>query len=103
MFHAASLASLLVFLAICAAVVTAFGWGIWTSARRESLSPLRRTLPVAIGTILWLTTILLVVGSGWLRGDERRVLFFAAAMNMVSVGVGLSPIGRWLSLLPLPA
>jgi hypothetical protein len=58
---------------------------------------------VAVGTILWLSSILLIVQSGWLQGDQRRVLFFAAAMNAVSLGVGFSPIGRWLSLLPLPA
>src|SRR2546421_1022422 len=99
MFHAASLASLLVFLSICAAVVAAFIWGVWASARRESV----RALPVAIGTILWLTAILLVVGSSWLEEDQRRVLLFAAAMNAVSLGIGLSPIGRWLSALSLPA
>ena len=103
MFHAASLASLTIFLAICGGVVAAFIWGVWTSARRESANPSRRTLPVAIGTILWLAAILLVVGSGWLEGDQRRVLIFGAAINTVSLGIGLSPIGRWLSLLPLPA
>src|SRR2546423_2783534 len=103
MFHAASLASLLAFLAICGGVVAAFIWGVWKSARRESASPLRRALPVAMGTILWLTAILLVVGSDWLEGDQRRVLLFAAAMNAVSLGIGLSPIGRWLSALPLAA
>jgi len=76
---------------------------VWASARRESVSPRRRALPVAIGTILWLTAILLVVGSGWLEEDQRRVLLFAGAMNAVSLGIGLSPIGRWLSALPLAA
>jgi len=80
-----------------------FIWGVWTSARRESVSPWRRTLPVAIGTTVWLTAILLVVGSGWLEGDQRRLLVFGAAMNAVSLGIGFSPIGRWLSRLPLPA
>jgi len=103
MFHTASLASLLAFLAICGGVVTAFIWGAWTSARHESVSPSRRTLPVAIATIFWLTAILLVVGSGWLEGDQRRVLIFGAAMNAVSLGIGFSPIGRWLSGLSLPA
>jgi len=83
--------------------VGAFIWGVRTSAGRESKSPLRRALPVAIGTILWLTTILFVVGSGCLEGDQRRLLLFAATINVVSLGVGLSPIGRWLSILPLPA
>jgi hypothetical protein len=103
MFHPASSASLLAFLLIRAAVVAVFLGGVWISARRESVSPLRRTLPVAIGTVLWLSAILLIVESGWLQGDQRRLLVFAAAMNAVSLGVGLSPIGRWLSLLPLPA
>ena len=73
------------------------------SARRESVSPLRRTLLIAIGTVLWLAAILLIVQSGWLQGEQRRLLFFAAAMNAASLSVGLSPLGRWLSLLPLPA
>jgi hypothetical protein len=54
------------------------------------------------GTIVWLTAMLLVVGSGWLEGDQRRVLFFGAAMNTISLAIGFSPIGRWLSVLPLP-
>lgn len=103
MFHPASTASLLAFLVICAAVVAAFLGVVWLSARREAVSPLRRTLLAAIGTILWLSSVCLIVQSGWLRGDQRRLLFFGAAMNAVSLGVGLSHVGRWLSLLPLPA
>src|SRR5947207_493594 len=103
MFHAASLTSLLVFLAICVGVVSAFIVGVWTSARHDSMSPRQRTLPVAVGTVVWLASILFVVRSGWLEGNEGRVLFFAGAMNAVSLGVGLSPIGGWLSRLPLPA
>jgi hypothetical protein len=95
MFHAASTGSLIIFLCICAFVVAAFIWGVWKT-RRE------RTLPVAIGTMIWLGVIHLVVGGGWLEEDQRRVLLFAASMNLVSLGVGFSPIGRWLSLLPLP-
>ena len=101
MFHNASPASLLAFLSICALVVGAFLGGIWTSARRAGSSPLRRTLIVAIGTIFWLSAIVLVVWSGWLNEEPRRVLIFMAAMNLVSLGVGLSPIGRWLTTVPL--
>jgi hypothetical protein len=103
MFHPASATSLLAFLVICAAVVTAFLAGVWESARRESVNPLRRALPVAIATILWLSAVCLIVQSDWLRGDQRRLLLFAAATNALILGVGLSPVGRWLSLLPLPA
>ena len=103
MFREASLVSTLVFLVICAAVVAAFLSGVWRSARRESVNPAQRTVLVMIGTVLWLTTILLVVASGWLEGDQRRVLMFAAAMNAVSLGIGFSPIGRWLSGVSLPA
>jgi hypothetical protein len=103
MFHPASAASLLTFLVICGAVVAAFLAGVWLSARREAVSPFRRTLLAGIAMILWLSAVCLIVQSGWLRGDQRRVLFFAAAMNAVSLGVGLSLVGRWLSLLPLPA
>lgn len=103
MFREASLVSTLVFLVICAAVVAAFLSGVWRSARRESVNPAQRTVLVMIGTVLWLTTILLVVASGWLEGDQRRVLMFAAAMNAVSLGIGFSPIGCWLSGVSLPA
>jgi len=103
MFQPASAASLLAFLIICAAVVAAFLGAVWLSGRRESVSPLRRTLLVAVGTVLWLSAICLIVESSWLRGDQRRLLFFAAAMNAVCLAVGLSAVGRWLSLLPLPA
>jgi hypothetical protein len=67
------------------------------------VNPSRRTLLEAIGTIIWLSAILLVAGSGWLEGDQRRVLVFGGVMNAVSLGIGLSPIGRWLSSLPLAA
>lgn len=97
------MASLLAFVVICAGVVSAFIVGVWASARRDSVRPLARTLPVAIGTILWLASILLIVRSGWFRGDQPRLLFFAGAMNAVSLAVGLSPIGRWLRGLPSPA
>jgi hypothetical protein len=60
-------------------------------------------LAVAIATLFWLTAILFVVQSRWLQSDQRHLLLFAATVNAVSLGVGLSPIGRWLSLLPLPA
>jgi hypothetical protein len=103
MFKPASAASLLAFLIICAAVVAAFLGGVWLSARRESVRPLRRTILAAVGTALWLAAICLIVESGWLRGDQRRLLFFAAGMNAVCLAVGLSPVGRWLSLLSLPA
>ena len=103
MFQPASRASLLVFLVICAAVLAAFLGGIWFSARRESASPLRRTLLAAIGTTLWLSAILLVVQSGWLRENQRNLPLLAATVAVVSLTVGFSPVGRWLSLLPLPA
>ena len=103
MFQLASAASLLAFGIICAAVVAAFLGGVWFSARRESVSPLARTMLVAFGTVLWLTAICFIVESDWLRGDQRRLLFFAAGMNAVCLAVGLSPVGRWLSLLSLPA
>jgi hypothetical protein len=99
----ASTASLLAFLVICAGVVAAFLIGVWMSARRESVSPMRRTLMAAIATFFWLTAILLVVTSGWLQSGQRHLLLFAATMNAVSLGVGFSPVGRWLGLLPLSA
>ena len=103
MFHPASPSSLLAFLVICAAVVTAFHIGVWVSSHRESADPIRRTFLVAIGTVVWLSAIVLVVQTGELRVDQRRLLLFASTMNAVSLGIGFSPFGRWLSLLPLPA
>lgn len=103
MFHDASSLSLIAFLVICAAVVAAFLGGIWSSAGRESVAPLRRTLLAGLGTLVWLTALLLIVQSGWLRGDQRRLLLLVASINGVCLAVGISPLGRWLSLLPLPA
>jgi len=103
MFQPASAASLFVFLIICGAVVAAFLGGVWWSARHESASPLGRTMLAAAGTVLWLLAICFIVESGWLRGDQRRLLVFAATINAVCLAVGLSSVGRWLSLMPLPA
>jgi hypothetical protein len=103
MFREASLLSLTSFLVICAGVVTAFLGGIWMSARRQSVNPIPRTSLVAIGTIVWLALVLLIVTSGWLHGGQRRLLLFAGTINVVGLGVGFSPIGRWLSLLPAAA
>ncbi|HSP45823.1 MAG TPA: hypothetical protein VLO30_07510 [Chthoniobacterales bacterium] len=103
MFHAASPGSLIFFLLICAGVVSAFIVGVWASARRNSARRLPQTWLAVAGTIIWLLSILQIVRSGWLHDDGRRLLLFAAAMNLVSLGVALSPIGRWLSTLPLPA
>jgi hypothetical protein len=50
-----------------------------------------------------LAAILFIVQSGWLHGEQRRLMFFAGGLTLVSLGVGLSPVGRWLSFLPLPA
>lgn len=103
MFHPAWPASLLAFLVICSAVVAAFHVGVWVSAVRQSADPVRRTFLVAIGTVVWLCVVFLVVQAGDLRHQQGRLLLFAATMNAVSLVVGLSPVGRWLSLLPLPA
>src|SRR5688572_24054554 len=103
MFQPASSASLLAFLIICAAVVAAFFGGAWLSARREGVRPLGRTLLVAFATVLGLSAICLIVETGWLRVDQRRLLLFAAGINVVCLAVGLSSVGRWLSLLPLAA
>lgn len=103
MFHPASTSSLLAFLLICVGVMAAFLAAVWWSARRESVGPLRRTMLAAVGMAVWLGALCFIVESGWLRGDQRRLLFFAAGMNVICLAVGLSPVGRWLSLLSLPA
>jgi hypothetical protein len=42
-----------------------------------------------------------VVASGWLRDNQQRLLLLFGAINMISLIVGLSTVGRWLSLAPL--
>jgi hypothetical protein len=103
MFQPATTGSLLAFLVICLFVVGAFLWAIWTSAVRERLNPMGRTSAVAAGTLIYLTALVVIIRSGWLGNHQPRLLFLFAAINAVSLLVGLSPIGRWLSLMPLPA
>lgn len=101
MFHEASQSSVLAFVAICALVVGAFLGGVWIAVRRESRRPLGRMLFLTAATFLWLAALAAVVKSGRLEGDPRRVMFFMAMVNLVSLAVGFSPVGRWLSLLPV--
>jgi hypothetical protein len=101
MFHPASVASLVAFASICLFVIGAIIWGVWKGAGRDSTDSSRRTRVVAIGTIIYLSAIIFVVASGWPRGNQQRLLLFFGAINLISLSVGLSAIGRWLSLLPV--
>ncbi len=53
--------------------------------------------------MVYLGAIIIVVATGWPRGNQQRLLLFFAAINTISLVVGFSTIGRWLSLVPLSA
>jgi hypothetical protein len=97
MFHPATPISVLAFVLICFVVLGAFVGGVWNSALRENVSPLRRTLPVAIGTAIWLSLICGLTASGWPETNPGRTLLFMGSINLVSLAIGLSPLGGWLA------
>jgi hypothetical protein len=103
MFHPASVVSLIAFVGICLFVVGAVIWGVWKGAGCDSTDLSRRSWAVAIGMVVYLSAIIVVVASGWPRGNQQRLLLFFGMINVISLIVGLSTIGRWLSLLPLSA
>lgn len=103
MFQPATSSSLAAFLAICAAVVSAFLAAVWHGARRHGVRPWPRTAIAALCLLAWLGILSSAVGSGWLAAHEKRILLFAGTTILVVVGAGLSPVGRWLSYVPIPA
>jgi len=101
MFHAATPTSVAAFLLICVGVLTAFLCGIWTSARRDGADPVRRTARAAFAAAAWLALLLLAVASGWVARGPRHVMVLASGIIAVSLAIGLSRVGRWLSGCPM--
>lgn len=97
MFQPATPISISAFVLICLLVLGAFFRGVWSSALREGVDPLRRSLPVVLGTAIWLSLICGLVSSGWPEVKASRTLVFMALINLVSLMIGLSPVGRWLA------
>jgi len=96
--------STVAFLFICAAVLAAFFAGVYESYRRSGLPAFTPTLTVAGATLVWLALLSVPVAAGVLeeRPMPRLMLFFLAA-NLAALFAGLSPLGRRLAALPLPA
>ena len=97
MFHPASASSVFVFLLVCGVVVFSFLRGVWIGARAQRRDPLRVTLLVSAGLLLWLATIAELVGSGWLEAVPGRLLALGAVVMGGSALLGLSPLGGWLA------
>jgi hypothetical protein len=98
-FHPANLGSVVAFIVLCAGVVAALLAGVGWSARQAGVPPGRRLMPVAVGLAAWLGTLALVVQSGFVAAAPMpRLLFLFAGIGLVSVGVGLSAVGRWLAV-----
>lgn len=103
MFHPASPLSVCAFVGVCAFVLGAFLRGVWISAQAQRRNPSRPTLLAVLGLLLWLAANAAVVGSGWLEAVPGRLLVAVASMVAASVGLGLSPLGRWMALAcPIP-
>lgn len=97
-FHAASPLSLAAFEAVCAAVVSSLACGAWVSARRGSADPLSRAGAVLLGAAGWVAALSAVVASGWMQARPMpRLLLFAGAVILASIGLGCSRVGRWLA------
>jgi hypothetical protein len=97
MFHPATPNSVFAFVLICLGVVSALLSGIWKSAVRDGVDPLQRTLFVFLATFVWLSLISGLVYSGWAEANPRRTIAFLLVINLVSLAIGLSPVGRWLA------
>lgn len=100
-FTPASSGSVLVFLAIVAAVIVAF----LAAARRAYASERGKFLAVALGLGAWIGFLAGVVASGRMESLPLHGLpFFFGGVLVVSVGVALSPLGaRFAEAVPLTA
>ncbi len=55
-------------------------------------------LPVTVGLVVWLGGLMLVVQSGIVAVSPMpRLAVFFVVINLVSIGVGISPVGGWLA------
>ncbi len=84
---------------LCAGVVVAFLAGVWWSAHQTGGATRRRLVLVAVGLGVWLGALALVVQSGFVAAVPMpRLLVLFAGIILLSVGVGLSAVGRWLAV-----
>lgn len=104
-FTPASPGSVLAFLVIVAAVVTAFFTAVHHAYRVEGRAPLRRTFVVALAAGAWLGLCAGVVASGRMNDLPFYGLpLFFGAILLVSTAAGLSPLGgRIATAVPLAA
>ena len=92
----ANLPSLLVFVGILIAVVSAIVLGAYYARANPGA--------VGLGIVIWLGVLSWVVSLGIFETEPARVLPFLAACNLAAVVFALSPIGRRLAMgLPLAA
>lgn len=104
-FTAASPASVAAFVVIVITVIALFLGGIHASAGDDRVGARRTTGRAALGLALWLSLLAGLVSSGRLAGLPGSGLpFFFGGVIVVSVGTGLSSLGRRLAAgLPLAA
>jgi len=97
--------STLAFEAIVAFVIVSFIYATFVANRRVGTQATKRTMTVAIGSILWLSLASLIVASGLLREKPfPAILVFFLVGNGLALVVALSPIGRRIALgISLPA
>lgn len=100
-FHPASPGSVFAFVAIVAAVIATFFWAIKRAYRED----VRAMVYARVGVIGWLGALGAVVASGRLAALPMHGLpFFFGSILVVSVGLGLSPVGARLAAgVPLAA
>jgi hypothetical protein len=97
-FTPASHGSVAVFLALAVAIVASFIAAIRASERHDGVAPGRRVVPASLALGVWLVALSAASGSGLLAASPMpRLVFFFAAINAVSLGAGLSPVGRWIA------
>ncbi len=86
------------FVLLCLGIVCAFLSGIWVSAGREGVDPRKRTARIAVAAVLWISLTSVPAWTGWTEARPMpRLLFVLAFINLASLAVGLSRIGRWLA------
>ena len=98
MFKAPSTLSTVAFIVLCLAVVSLFLAGIWLSAKRGGVDPRKRTVGIAAAVLLWILLTSVPVWTGWTQARPMpRLLIVLASINLASLAVGFSPVGRWLA------
>src|SRR5436189_1828835 len=86
------------FVLLCLGVVVAFLAGVWRSAKLEGVHQGKRTATVASLVVVWLWAISVIGSTGWVEARPMpRLMVLFATVNLVSLAIGLSRIGRWLA------